>query len=112
MLSRSALGSAITQFTSHFHGPRRGGELRVVLVDNTRSDRLGFPENDEPLFPSFRRQLNQNQLILPSNYHYFKLVLWHRGVRTRLTRQLAHGVGQLPIERRELARSTDLCIAR
>jgi L-lactate dehydrogenase complex protein LldF len=41
MLSRSALGSPITQFTSHFHGPRRGGELHVVLVDNTRSERLG-----------------------------------------------------------------------
>jgi L-lactate dehydrogenase complex protein LldF len=44
MLSRSALGSPITQFTSHFHGPRRGGELHVVLVDNTRSDRLGSPD--------------------------------------------------------------------
>jgi L-lactate dehydrogenase complex protein LldF len=44
MLSRSALGSAITQFTSHFHGPRRDGELHVVLVDNTRSDRLGSPD--------------------------------------------------------------------
>jgi L-lactate dehydrogenase complex protein LldF len=41
MLSRSALGSPITQFTSHFHGPRRDGELHVVLVDNTRSERLG-----------------------------------------------------------------------
>jgi len=41
MLSRSALGSPITQYTSHFHGPRRGGELHVVLVDNTRSERLG-----------------------------------------------------------------------
>jgi L-lactate dehydrogenase complex protein LldF len=44
MLSRSALGSAITQYTSHFHGPRRGGELHVVLVDNTRSARLGSPD--------------------------------------------------------------------
>src|SRR5262249_43000165 len=41
MLSRSALGAPITQYTSHFHGPRRGGELHVVLVDNTRSERLG-----------------------------------------------------------------------
>lgn len=41
LLSRSALGSAITQYTSHFHGPRRGGELHVVLVDNGRSARLG-----------------------------------------------------------------------
>ena len=44
MLSRSALGSPITQYTSHFHGPRRGGELHVILVDNTRSDRLGSPD--------------------------------------------------------------------
>jgi L-lactate dehydrogenase complex protein LldF len=44
MLSRSALGSPITQYTSHFHGPRRGGELHIVLVDNTRSDRLGSPD--------------------------------------------------------------------
>jgi L-lactate dehydrogenase complex protein LldF len=41
MLSRSALGSPITQYTSHFHGPRRGGELHIILVDNTRSTRLG-----------------------------------------------------------------------
>ena len=40
--SRAAyLGSPITEYTSHFHGPRRGGEVHVVLVDNTRSDRLG-----------------------------------------------------------------------
>ena len=44
MLSRSALGSPITQYTSHFHGPRRRGELHVVLVDNGRSDRLGSPD--------------------------------------------------------------------
>jgi len=44
MLSRSALGAPITQYTSHFHGPRRGGELHVVLVDNKRSERLGSPD--------------------------------------------------------------------
>jgi L-lactate dehydrogenase complex protein LldF len=44
MLSRSALGTPITQYTSHFHGPRQGGELHVVLVDNGRSDRLGSPD--------------------------------------------------------------------
>ncbi|POF62262.1 4Fe-4S ferredoxin [Novacetimonas maltaceti] len=42
LLSRSALGSPITQYTSHFRGPRRGGELHVVLVDNGRSERLGM----------------------------------------------------------------------
>jgi L-lactate dehydrogenase complex protein LldF len=44
MLSRSALGSPITQITSHFRAPREGGELHVVLVDNGRSDRLGMAD--------------------------------------------------------------------
>ena len=42
LLSRSALGSPITQYTSHFRGPREGGEMHVVLVDNGRSERLGM----------------------------------------------------------------------
>jgi L-lactate dehydrogenase complex protein LldF len=37
LLARSATGQAITSYTSHFHGPREGGELHVVLVDNGRS---------------------------------------------------------------------------
>ena len=44
LLSRSALGSPITQYTSHFRGPRAGGEMHVVLVDNGRSERLGLEE--------------------------------------------------------------------
>jgi L-lactate dehydrogenase complex protein LldF len=44
MLSRSALGSPITQFTSHFRAPRAGGEMHVVLVDNGRSERLGMAD--------------------------------------------------------------------
>ncbi len=44
LLSRSALGSPMTQYTSHFRGPRRGGEMHVVLVDNGRSERLGMPQ--------------------------------------------------------------------
>ncbi|MDG3004266.1 lactate utilization protein B [Paludisphaera mucosa] len=44
LLARSGLGSAMTQYTSHFHGPKPGGELHIVLVDNTRSARLGSPE--------------------------------------------------------------------
>jgi L-lactate dehydrogenase complex protein LldF len=44
LLSRSALGSPITQYTSHFRGPRKGGEMHVVLVDNGRSARLGLEE--------------------------------------------------------------------
>jgi L-lactate dehydrogenase complex protein LldF len=42
MLSRSALGSPITQMTSHFRAPRPGTQMHVVLVDNGRSDRLGM----------------------------------------------------------------------
>jgi L-lactate dehydrogenase complex protein LldF len=44
LLSRSALGSPITQYTSHFRGPRAGGEMHFVLVDNGRSARLGMEE--------------------------------------------------------------------
>ncbi|PPQ33187.1 lactate utilization protein B [Rhodopila globiformis] len=44
LLSRSALGSPITQYTSHFRRPREGGEMHVVLVDNGRSARLGMAE--------------------------------------------------------------------
>src|SRR5499427_7129711 len=44
LLSRSALGSPITQYTSHFRGPRQGGEMHIVLVDNGRSARLGMAE--------------------------------------------------------------------
>ncbi|MBV9062788.1 MAG: lactate utilization protein [Alphaproteobacteria bacterium] len=44
LLSRSALGSPITQYTSHFRGPRKGGEMPIVLVDNGRSERLGMDE--------------------------------------------------------------------
>jgi L-lactate dehydrogenase complex protein LldF len=44
LLSRSALGSPMTQYTSHFRGPRSGGEMHVVLVDNGRSERLGLKE--------------------------------------------------------------------
>lgn len=42
LLSRSALGSPITQYTTHFRGPQKGGEMHVVLVDNGRSARLAW----------------------------------------------------------------------
>jgi len=42
LLSRSALGSPITQYTSHFHGPRAGADMHVVLTDNGRAARLGM----------------------------------------------------------------------
>ena len=44
LLSRSALGSPITQYTSHFRAARAGAEMHVVLVDNGRSARLGLEE--------------------------------------------------------------------
>jgi len=44
MLSRSALGSPITQMTSHFRVPRPGTEMHIVLVDNGRADRLAMPD--------------------------------------------------------------------
>src|SRR5579863_2471860 len=44
LLARSAEGSPLTQYTSHFSGPRKGGELHIVLVDNGRSTRLGMPD--------------------------------------------------------------------
>ena len=44
MLSRSALGSPITQLTSHFRAPRDGTEMHIILVDNGRSERLGMAD--------------------------------------------------------------------
>ena len=37
LLARSATGQPITTYTSHFHGPRPGCEMHIVLVDNGRS---------------------------------------------------------------------------
>lgn len=50
LLARSATGQPITTYSSHFHGPRPGGELHIVLVDNGRSEILGSDD--------FRRSLN------------------------------------------------------
>ncbi|MGB6042640.1 MAG: lactate utilization protein B [Pirellulales bacterium] len=50
LLARSATGQPITAYSSHFHGPRPGAELHIVLVDNGRSGVLDQPE--------FRRSLN------------------------------------------------------
>ncbi len=38
LLARSATGQPITTYSSHFHGPREGGELHIILVDNGRSN--------------------------------------------------------------------------
>jgi L-lactate dehydrogenase complex protein LldF len=50
LLARSATGQPITTYSSHFHGPMRGGELHIVLVDNKRTELLGSTD--------FRRSLN------------------------------------------------------
>jgi L-lactate dehydrogenase complex protein LldF len=50
LLARSATGQPITTYTSHFHGPRPGGELHIVILDNGRSELLGSTD--------FRRSLN------------------------------------------------------
>jgi L-lactate dehydrogenase complex protein LldF len=44
VLARSATGQPITTYSSHFHGPRPGGELHIVIVDNGRSELLGSGE--------------------------------------------------------------------
>ena len=41
LLARSASGQALSVYTSHFHRPREGAELHVVLVDNGRTAMLG-----------------------------------------------------------------------
>ncbi|MFL5263214.1 MAG: lactate utilization protein B [Anaeromyxobacteraceae bacterium] len=43
LLARSGTGQPITTYTTHFHGPRRGGELHIVVVDNGRSRQLQHP---------------------------------------------------------------------
>ena len=37
LLARSATGQPVTTYTTHFHGPRPGAELHIVIVDNGRS---------------------------------------------------------------------------
>ncbi len=44
LLGRSATGQPITTYSSHFHGPRPGGELHIVIVDNGRSGILASEE--------------------------------------------------------------------
>ena len=40
LLARSATGQPVTTYSTHFLGPKAGGELHVVLVDNGRSTLL------------------------------------------------------------------------
>jgi L-lactate dehydrogenase complex protein LldF len=50
LLARSATGQPVTVYTTHFHGPRPGGELHIVVVDNGRSAQLASD--------TFRRSLS------------------------------------------------------
>ena len=34
----------MTQYTSHYHGPRKGQEMHLVILDNGRSERLAAKE--------------------------------------------------------------------
>lgn len=44
LLARSATGQPSTTYTSHFHKPRPGQELHIVIVDNGRTEQLGRPD--------------------------------------------------------------------
>lgn len=49
LLARSGTGQETTTFTSHFRGPRPGGEMHIILVDNGRSEMLANPEHWQTL---------------------------------------------------------------
>jgi L-lactate dehydrogenase complex protein LldF len=44
LLARSATGQPITTYTSHFHGPKPGGEMHIVIVDHGRAKILARSE--------------------------------------------------------------------
>jgi L-lactate dehydrogenase complex protein LldF len=44
LLARSATGQAITTYSSHYHRPRPGTEMHIVIVDNGRSEHLGMAD--------------------------------------------------------------------
>lgn len=41
LLARSATGQPITTYSSHFHKPREGQQMHIVIVDNGRTKQLG-----------------------------------------------------------------------
>jgi L-lactate dehydrogenase complex protein LldF len=49
LLARSATGQAISVYTSLLSGPRPGGELHIVLVDNGRTQLLASPSHRSAL---------------------------------------------------------------
>ena len=44
LLARSATGQPVTTYSSHFHRPRKGQEMHIVIVDNGRTRQLGRPD--------------------------------------------------------------------
>lgn len=44
LLARSATGQPSTIYTAHYHRPRPGAEMHIVIVDNGRSAQLGRPD--------------------------------------------------------------------
>jgi len=49
LLARCGTGQETTVYTSHFRGPRPGGEMHIILVDNGRSDILNRPDHWQTL---------------------------------------------------------------
>jgi L-lactate dehydrogenase complex protein LldF len=49
LVARCGTGQETTVYTSHFRGPRPGGEMHIVLVDNGRSNILANPEHWQTL---------------------------------------------------------------
>jgi len=44
LLARSATGQPITTYSSHFHKPRVGQQMHIIIVDNGRSNQLARPD--------------------------------------------------------------------
>ncbi|MGM9509834.1 lactate utilization protein B [Larkinella sp. GY13] len=44
LLARSATGQPITTYSSHFHRPRQGQTMHIIIVDNGRTTQLGRPD--------------------------------------------------------------------
>ncbi|MEO6722677.1 MAG: lactate utilization protein B [Ferruginibacter sp.] len=44
LLARSATGQPITTYSSHFHRPRQGQQMHIVIVDNGRTKQLARPD--------------------------------------------------------------------
>jgi L-lactate dehydrogenase complex protein LldF len=49
LLARCGTGQETTVYTSHFRGPRPGGEMHIILVDNGRSSIIGNADHWQTL---------------------------------------------------------------